>query len=877
MGFVNGYATEEDVKIELFLFEPEQISDLVIVPLTYKVGRYLAGLTYTSGDIYNNSANSYWINYPFAYNITNQSRIQPNPIQPLLFQRFNPYNKPFAEEYSLKLYNFLAQFLNDYINRASGRSRRKNHDYSSDTIPGEYNLLDLKDRDFVTRNISTPNNGLTIEYSYYYPEILADNPLISASWAKINYSNINNICLKNQESRRWLLSFNNKFCNGTTFNIRDDILNCSLVVNFIDKPGLDLYWSEEDKQFILNQIPYYYLYDNLDDFFAELTSDLLGQDPTLLNEIVYIKSIDYSFSHGWDDSVTINYNSEVYEEITLDIKPRLLLIANNNNWNNTYNWVGSDNKPTFNDENNLLFLEQSIERYFLQDENGSYQSGFHPYIYFNDFTNLQTNAASRLPRATIYNGSSLYVSYSSSKIDTYASGYRFYVYDTPADVLIYKEINGLPIGQKYKYIYTATGFPNQDQILFERPTYEFYINTYNWSYENNNYTVNLTRLDEFIIENEVDLIGKEINYYERTGSQYRVIGRDGSVTFLSITEYNNLKNNSIADLNANGLTSNSFNIEFIFNDLIQYTVTEDYINNINQIIIQAQENCYMASCDLEDLKKDVKEIHLALNAGKFAYLDGSDDESRVANIGYYVERIARILGISVNSDGSFRAIREAGLVESGDTIPSGWGLGQWARNNGDSEEGQKGGQPSEERDGLAWEIKSNKFVVDNFTGEPTGIAQGGYGLVENIPQLLTLILADLDRAFGLQDAGANAIPSPDGENIVTYQGLNTMIIDLLYMLSQISRNTSGSHICSLKNQAMLQEIFAALGQPTGIQEIEVSIANGQKLTLAVPGTIPGNPTISDMFMLILTNLGLLVGSNIDTKEKIENSTNTNSQ
>ncbi|MDJ0578189.1 MAG: hypothetical protein QNJ65_23920, partial [Xenococcaceae cyanobacterium MO_234.B1] len=302
--------------------------------------------------------------------------------------------------------------------------------------------------------------------------------------------------------------------------------------------------------------------------------------------------------------------------------------------------------------------------------------------------------------------------------------------------------------------------------------------------------------------------------------------------------------------------------------------TRDNEQETYNFIVQAHEDCYkVANCDLEDIKKDIKEIHAALDAGKFAYLDGSTEQQRVSNIGYYVERIARVLGISVNSDGSIRSIRQSKIIEKGDTVPNGWNIAQWGRNNGENTQGQEGGLSSEERDGIAWEIKSNKFITDNFTGEPTEIAQGGYALVENIPQLLHLIFEDLDRAFGLQDAGANVVPSPDGKQIVSYQGINTMLLDILYMLSMMSRNTSGAHICGLKNQAMLQEILAALGQPIGVKEIEVTVANNQKLPIPVPGTLPGNPTLSDMFMIILLNLGLLVGSKIDVKQEEEEKKN----
>ncbi|MGL5871278.1 MAG: hypothetical protein ACRC2R_02730, partial [Xenococcaceae cyanobacterium] len=170
----------------------------------------------------------------------------------------------------------------------------------------------------------------------------------------------------------------------------------------------------------------------------------------------------------------------------------------------------------------------------------------------------------------------------------------------------------------------------------------------------------------------------------------------------------------------------------------------------------------------------IKEIHEALQAEKFCKDDKDPLNRRVANLGYYIERIARVLGISVNSNGTIRSIRQSKAFPQGATIPPGWPIGQWGTNMGGSKDGQTGGNKDEERDGMAYEVRCNNFVLDPFTGTPTKITEGGYVLVENFFQLLHIILDDLDKGLGWQEAGANVLPNPNREDrYISYEGLNS--------------------------------------------------------------------------------------------------------
>ncbi|MGK7893953.1 MAG: hypothetical protein AB4372_10105 [Xenococcus sp. (in: cyanobacteria)] len=259
----------------------------------------------------------------------------------------------------------------------------------------------------------------------------------------------------------------------------------------------------------------------------------------------------------------------------------------------------------------------------------------------------------------------------------------------------------------------------------------------------------------------------------------------------------------------------------------------------------------------------VKEIHATLDAGKFAYLEG-EEAKRVANLGYYVERIARVLGISVNSDGSIRSIRQSKLIDSGNTIPSGWNLGQFGRNQGGNSEGQTGGKETEDRDGLAYAVRSNSFGTDPYTGEANLIKEGGYVLVENLPQLIHLILDDLDRAFGLQNAGANVIPSPNGE-LIPIQGINNILLELLYTLGQTNKSASKTHISSLITQAISKEILQALGVPLTIKKMPVGIDEDKKGYIPIPGTTNRSCSVIDLQLLSLINIASILEGKIDFK------------
>lgn len=282
-----------------------------------------------------------------------------------------------------------------------------------------------------------------------------------------------------------------------------------------------------------------------------------------------------------------------------------------------------------------------------------------------------------------------------------------------------------------------------------------------------------------------------------------------------------------------------------------YEFFKAYIDNVlSKLNPETQES---QNTNMPDSQR-VKEIHQALNASFYAY-HTKDNEvfSRVANLGYYIERIARILGISVEPDGGIRSIRQSKHVKQGEPIPAGWTIAQWGRNNGGSNEGQKGGNEGEKRDGIAYDVISNRFTTNPFTGEANKIEEGGYVLCENLLQYLETFKDDVDKALGLQVAAANALPSADGKNYITYEGLHTLLAEIAYNQSKMSQRDFEILCSSLCTQAITREILAAFGVPVESKEIKANI-EGEDLKIPYAGLTYSSPTLFNLISLVLANI-----------------------
>jgi hypothetical protein len=315
----------------------------------------------------------------------------------------------------------------------------------------------------------------------------------------------------------------------------------------------------------------------------------------------------------------------------------------------------------------------------------------------------------------------------------------------------------------------------------------------------------------------------------------------------------------------------------------------------------------------------LKEIHQALEAqtySTYTSTDTGDIKPRIANLGYFIKRIANVLGITALADGTTYSPKAPELVSANDqdpetdltTIPAPFRFGHWGYGSETvTEEQLKTGEQGTEgtdapledtHEALVYEFASNKFVEDPNSGENNQIIPSGYALVRNIPQLIRQIMDDVDKGVSLQEGGAFVVRSvedvqtdPGGRygsaeykpKIARYEGLNSAITEILFMLSEISRRTANSQLSSMVSQAEIQELLYATGLPITPKSFKANIGledqadggGGEDIESKIwyPGIAPNATDNFQMQCIILKNIAPLLGQaygfSKDEQEKIK--------
>lgn len=957
MPFVNGRATEGDVKLPLYYYQREQTDDLVSYNFPANVQAFHSLLFLNSSQRISPSfrPNLYpedrrWINVPFSYhyfdtqnfsdgvNFSDVSRYGSNlrfdTVATLaginarstnvafLFQRYSDDNFPFAERYSTKLYEYF-----DYWNQFSIPDLEN---------PDDYYGLALSSWVFDEREIVLPDNNLEVVFKYYIPEYLWDLPvnanvrtasllenntreqLLAASPANFpNHqqdvcilSRIYNECIELPACRRFKLHTQTKLNNQLEITLRQDILIGSLVVTFLDDEASGNTWSSAAKEFVLGQIPNHYKYENLDSFFSHLRTSITGfsslETPSIVLEEPKRRRTTFrsDFTIDIDESITIDesdrdtYNQKYTPRLRLGTQTRVvdesverrqdyfrgnLIYANHNLNNLNYNFFGNTEDKrdesvfyvqwftstgevanfgvsstafrfTFIDKH--YFFNGHIRRYpqsFQQKAvaiedyvrvgnfpNGAPIFGFGQAFHIAGYdADTGRNVAQRI-------GDNFISLDTRTAINLYPTAY---IYDANLDA----EVSPIEISSHFDINFAEfTGEFSSSDILYRTGLYfaadensdsplevpHVFLRLYRINYAGNSFFSQLHTLEAELI----DSINLTLESALQTQDSNGLLGQNGF-----ISSYNSFR---------------EFDREVDSTEIDNFDFTE--YERIALVIFDQQiQPCEGFMCDCDELNRKLDTLIAALNADNFVIREGNLITKIKMNLGELLVKTARVLGLNFEQDGRLKPILPAQFIRTSGELPPGHELGQWGTFQVSVD---VDGQPrTEDREGIAYPIKSNTFGVNPQTGEPNQIEQGGFALVENIPQYLAMLENDLDRALSWGDLGAVAIPNSDGSGIAFYEGLGRMMMDSLFNQSHLSRAATGAHIMGLKNQAQLQELLAGIGLPGQIKEIQITLADGQQIPLPVTGVEEGSPTLIDIMLLGLINTGYLVGNQYQRK------------
>lgn len=275
----------------------------------------------------------------------------------------------------------------------------------------------------------------------------------------------------------------------------------------------------------------------------------------------------------------------------------------------------------------------------------------------------------------------------------------------------------------------------------------------------------------------------------------------------------------------------------------------------------------------------IKEIHACLGAKDFSYYDDNGTPTEFyMSIARKLDWFAKAYGVAFNPDGTVMEIRRRKAIEYGADdkvkIPDGWTRGQFADNEGGTNIGQVGGKEGEERLGLAYQNRCNKYdKFDDSDPLNNTMKRGDVILCENYLQFIESYFEDLDKGMNWQEMGTGVMPSADGTSYCTYEGMGTLVAEIAYMLSTLSSNIYQTHNLSLKTYSACLEIFKGLGLPVelgvlGLDTGEFDAVSGTSYVyMNVPRIPDQSVTLHKRMMDIIANLAILNGAVLNPTEE----------
>lgn len=243
----------------------------------------------------------------------------------------------------------------------------------------------------------------------------------------------------------------------------------------------------------------------------------------------------------------------------------------------------------------------------------------------------------------------------------------------------------------------------------------------------------------------------------------------------------------------------------------------------------------------------IKEIHACLGAGEFAYF--APDTPIFMNVARKLDYVAKVWGVNFDQDGNEIQPEFMQHIPQGEDIPPGYGIEYFDR------------QVDGEKLGIVYPVRSN-LIINDASGEPEEITQGGYILCESWIQYFTAMLADLDKALDWQNLGGG-MQSFNGKTLVT-EGLFDLIQEISIVTADTNQTTEQTRISSLVTQQLAKEILKAIGLPAIVKKINFKLQNqdtsGQTepIVAEIPysGVADQSPTIVSLIMMLLENIAL---------------------
>jgi hypothetical protein len=232
----------------------------------------------------------------------------------------------------------------------------------------------------------------------------------------------------------------------------------------------------------------------------------------------------------------------------------------------------------------------------------------------------------------------------------------------------------------------------------------------------------------------------------------------------------------------------------------------------------------------------VTAIWKALGGNKYGTNNIDNTKDRVTNLGFLVERIAKVLGIRFDDNGKIEVDKEKATVRK--VIDK--------SKNIDSE---KVGVNSFGEGGMVVKRINNRF---SHKGE---IVSDQCVVLQDIPDLIQEYFEQSNLALGIQES--SAIEIKQGTTAARFNSQLELLIELVNLMSSSNEMTRAALVSSLVTQSQTNELIAGLGLPSVTKTIPVKI--DKKVTQLPFKGIAAHRSISQEIATCTYNVGIATG------------------
>lgn len=234
------------------------------------------------------------------------------------------------------------------------------------------------------------------------------------------------------------------------------------------------------------------------------------------------------------------------------------------------------------------------------------------------------------------------------------------------------------------------------------------------------------------------------------------------------------------------------------------------------------------------------EIHKALNAGKYSKNEIEPTKERFTTLGYYVEKVASLLGHRLTPSGRIdyqdEADNQAMLVNNPQFKPGDQSYSRY--------------------------LFALKGMLLSST--PTHYdAKGRLGelmwRVRDIPQLLAAKEHDLDKSIGIEQGSQIRIPGENGK-VLGYNNQLELLLDLHDRIRKIELRAEETYRNTLVTGEQVKGLMSGLGLPLTLENYPIKGLDGKsKAILPYYNYSIGQPNILSHLTIIKSNLGIVQG------------------